>query len=225
MQTSRPACAALRSMLPNILAPVTAAASGAEPQPLPDLTDIDMDAEPVPFEGDYFGEYGPNDFDDTLVSEGPAAHDSDSDDSDSDDEVAYGLGWEPEPRAAPAPQPVSSTDAESTRGPPIPSRPQRTAIEESVKRKTYVVPYPSKHAGAALRRGSIPEAAATASTYNAYGAAVDASARGNPYAPFASKLDWEIARWGKLRGPGSTAFTEFLEIEEVSVEVHNHNIF
>ncbi|KAH9013364.1 hypothetical protein EDB85DRAFT_2076599 [Lactarius pseudohatsudake] len=35
----------------------------------------------------------------------------------------------------------------------------------------------------------------------------------NPFAPFTSKMEWEIARWAKLRGPGSTAFTELTSIE------------
>ena len=38
----------------------------------------------------------------------------------------------------------------------------------------------------------------------------------NPYAPFTSKMDWEIARWAKLRGPSSIAFTELMSIEGVS---------
>ena len=38
----------------------------------------------------------------------------------------------------------------------------------------------------------------------------------NPYAPFLSKLDWEVARWAKLRGPGSTAVTKLTGIEGVS---------
>ena len=38
----------------------------------------------------------------------------------------------------------------------------------------------------------------------------------NPYAPFCSQTDWEVAKWGKLRGPTSTAFTELLEIPNVS---------
>jgi hypothetical protein len=38
---------------------------------------------------------------------------------------------------------------------------------------------------------------------------------GNIYAPFASKMDWEVARWAKLRGSGSTAFTDLLKIEGV----------
>lgn len=37
----------------------------------------------------------------------------------------------------------------------------------------------------------------------------------NVYAPFQSKMDWEIAQWAKLRGPGSTAFYELLLIDGV----------
>ncbi|KAF7349526.1 hypothetical protein MSAN_01743000 [Mycena sanguinolenta] len=37
----------------------------------------------------------------------------------------------------------------------------------------------------------------------------------NPYKPFLLKMDWEIARWAKLRGAGSTAFTDLLKIEGV----------
>ena len=39
----------------------------------------------------------------------------------------------------------------------------------------------------------------------------------NLYAPFAHRLDWEIARWCQLRGPGSTAVTELLSINGVCV--------
>jgi hypothetical protein len=35
------------------------------------------------------------------------------------------------------------------------------------------------------------------------------------WAPFVSKIDWEVACWAKLRGPGSTAFSELLNIEGV----------
>ncbi|THU82124.1 hypothetical protein K435DRAFT_808551 [Dendrothele bispora CBS 962.96] len=40
----------------------------------------------------------------------------------------------------------------------------------------------------------------------------------NMYAPFSSRMDWEIARWSKMRGPGSTAFTELLSIEGISID-------
>ncbi|KIJ67367.1 hypothetical protein HYDPIDRAFT_84908 [Hydnomerulius pinastri MD-312] len=38
---------------------------------------------------------------------------------------------------------------------------------------------------------------------------------GNLYAPFTSRLDYEVARWAKLRGQGSTAFSDLLGIEGV----------
>ncbi|KAG2126261.1 uncharacterized protein EDB93DRAFT_1257636 [Suillus bovinus] len=37
----------------------------------------------------------------------------------------------------------------------------------------------------------------------------------NPYFPFCSQIDWEIARWSKLRGPSSTSFTDLLAINGV----------
>ncbi|KAM6489459.1 hypothetical protein JOM56_015092, partial [Amanita muscaria] len=37
----------------------------------------------------------------------------------------------------------------------------------------------------------------------------------NPYAPFTSQLEWEIAKWAKLRGPSSTAFTDLMAIDGV----------
>ncbi|KAJ3575317.1 hypothetical protein NP233_g1175 [Leucocoprinus birnbaumii] len=37
----------------------------------------------------------------------------------------------------------------------------------------------------------------------------------NPYAPFNSQIDWLVARWAKLRGPGSTALSDLLGIPGV----------
>jgi hypothetical protein len=38
----------------------------------------------------------------------------------------------------------------------------------------------------------------------------------NSWAPFNSKKDWEITRWAKLQGAGSTAFSELLAINVMS---------
>ncbi|KAI0708896.1 hypothetical protein C8Q72DRAFT_878767 [Fomitopsis betulina] len=54
----------------------------------------------------------------------------------------------------------------------------------------------------------------TRSGYEAYAHQVDPKDM-NLYAPFTSRLDWEIAQWAKLRGPGSTVFSDLLTIEEV----------
>ena len=76
--------------------------------------------------------------------------------------------------------------------------------------------YPSRLAGT-----PIPKMKSVASTNDSYSSQLhsDDADNDNPYAPFTSKLDWEIARWAKLRGPGSTAFTDLLAIEEVSLPV------
>jgi hypothetical protein len=36
------------------------------------------------------------------------------------------------------------------------------------------------------------------------------------WAPFTTRLEWEVARWAKLRGPSSTALSELLKIDGVS---------
>jgi hypothetical protein len=44
----------------------------------------------------------------------------------------------------------------------------------------------------------------------------------NTWSPFLSRLDWEVARWAKLRGPSSTAFSELLAIDGVCGTLHLH---
>ena len=68
-------------------------------------------------------------------------------------------------------------------------------------------------AGAPLQPNQVPR-----SGYNSYAEKVDPDVK-NPYAPFASRMDWEIAHWAKLRGSGSTAFTDLLAIAEVCMTV------
>ncbi|KAJ7110454.1 hypothetical protein C8R44DRAFT_883599 [Mycena epipterygia] len=61
-------------------------------------------------------------------------------------------------------------------------------------------------AGAPLRRGE--------AGYERYKAGLGDPS--NVWAPFTSKLEWELARWAKLCGPGSTAFTDLLKISGVT---------
>jgi hypothetical protein len=74
-----------------------------------------------------------------------------------------------------------------------------------VVRIRYNDKYPSARAGQPLMHEE--------SRDHAYGAALGSG--DNPWAPFKSKKDWEIARWAKLRGAGSTAFSELLAIDGV----------
>ncbi|KAI0821653.1 hypothetical protein BC628DRAFT_1491058 [Trametes gibbosa] len=76
--------------------------------------------------------------------------------------------------------------------------------------KTVITPYPNVHAGAAL------DTLDDRTTYGGYQAGIEARLGSkNPYAPFASKMEWEIARWAKLRHKGSTAFTELIQIDDL----------
>ena len=38
----------------------------------------------------------------------------------------------------------------------------------------------------------------------------------NEWAPFSTRMEWELARWAKTRGPSSTALSELLKIDGVS---------
>jgi Plavaka transposase len=46
----------------------------------------------------------------------------------------------------------------------------------------------------------------------------------NPWAPFSSQLDWEVARWAKMRSRTSTAVTELLAIPGVRVSYYQDTV-
>lgn len=52
--------------------------------------------------------------------------------------------------------------------------------------------------------------------YSNYIEQLETGSQENIWTPFASKMEWEVAQWAKLHGPGSTSFSEFLKIEGVS---------
>jgi hypothetical protein len=75
-----------------------------------------------------------------------------------------------------------------------------------ISEESFIVKFPREHAGA-------PMAHAEATGHDVYKNQIN-----NPnscWAPFTSQMDWEIARWAKLHGPGSTAFDDWLQIEGV----------
>lgn len=76
--------------------------------------------------------------------------------------------------------------------------------------------FPSQYgdAGIAMEKGS-------GSLYKKYKLRGNDHQEDNMYAPFKSKLDWDFARWAKLRGPGSTATNELLNINGVSIICFN----
>ncbi|KAJ3995318.1 hypothetical protein F5050DRAFT_1573893 [Lentinula boryana] len=87
--------------------------------------------------------------------------------------------------------------------PRIPSVSRSSAV-----RQPYIQQYPDPRAGAPIeRQGTI------ISENSRY--FQDLKAGANPWAPFHSQTEWEIAHWAKLRGPSSTALTELLPIAGV----------
>ncbi|KAJ6533574.1 hypothetical protein B0H19DRAFT_964937 [Mycena capillaripes] len=84
----------------------------------------------------------------------------------------------------------------------------RKIAEDRFHEEPIIVKYPSDRAGEEISDER------SASTEQQYSDALGTSS--NIYAPFTSKIDWEIARWAKLRGSGSTAFTDLLKIEGVA---------
>jgi hypothetical protein len=88
------------------------------------------------------------------------------------------------------------------------AREMRKIAEDCFHEAPVIVKYPSDRAGQEIlgKRSSSAE--------EQYSDALGKPT--NVYAPFASEMDWEVARWAKLRGSGSTAFTDLLKIEGVS---------
>ena len=91
----------------------------------------------------------------------------------------------------------------------------RGLAESRLERQPFIVPYPSQNvgnsAGARIRAQDDLHSAHANVSYELEIAQDEM----NPYAPFASQMDWDIAKWAKLRGPGSTAFGELMAIPGV----------
>ena len=80
----------------------------------------------------------------------------------------------------------------------------------------YMDVYPGSHAGAIHSQG-IPT---TKEFENVLGGPSP-----NPFAPFNNQTDWELAKWAKLRGPGSTSFTELMGVTGVRFILLPHILF
>jgi len=81
-----------------------------------------------------------------------------------------------------------------------------TNLRNQIRGEAHIEVYPGRHAGA-IHSNGIP----TMKEFeNMLGGLSP-----NSYSPFNSKTDWELAKWAKLRGPSSTAFTELMEVTGV----------
>ncbi|KAJ6549721.1 hypothetical protein B0H19DRAFT_1211389 [Mycena capillaripes] len=89
------------------------------------------------------------------------------------------------------------------------TREAHKAAEDQFHRKPIIEKYPGMSAGKPI------SSATNKTSEQMYKSALGSSTDLNPYAPFKSKMDWEIAKWAKLRGSGSTTFTDLLHIDGV----------
>ncbi|TFK78674.1 hypothetical protein K466DRAFT_506925 [Polyporus arcularius HHB13444] len=114
--------------------------------------------------------------------------------------------WEPPPRAPPSPSSDRASYPENDVA-NVGIREAQVRTGAQLRTKTFSVPFPGVHAGAAINKQRQP------TEYECFRAAH--ADEDNPYAPFLSRLDWEVAKWAKMRGPGSTAVTELLQIKDL----------
>lgn len=81
--------------------------------------------------------------------------------------------------------------------------------------QTFVETYPSDKAGCPVSSSFMPDA----NCCYAEQLECEGDTSRNPYWPFTSQLDWDVADWAKMRGPGSTAVSELLRIDNVSFHI------
>jgi len=195
--------------------------------------DSDSDMEAVPFEGDAFGsaeDYANDTFGQDMPDEPPQSEEEleepeeelEEEELEEDDIAEFENTWEPDREGAP----MDGREGEDMEG-PNDSDEDDEADDEAGARRTaerilvgdghgvkpavvlcYTDKYPSSGAGGVLGHGVTAD--------NRYSAAV--SGQENPFAPFKSRMDWEVALWAKLRGPGSTAFSDLLSVAGVSLK-------
>lgn len=184
---------------------------------------------PPVFEGDHFGlavDYTndsfpwPDDDEEMLgsdsrpLSEPESDSDLDAEDLPIEDLPQHEILGPPPVNLVPTAEPMDEEDPED-----------QAAIErccqmgESIQRlcrKPAVVVSFGGEAGKAISEPSVAPDQRDRYDNLTYQSILGHSAQDNPWYPFNSKLDWEVAKWAKLRGPSDTSFSDLLAIEGVS---------
>lgn len=203
----------------HVYVPGLSADTPESPESLP--TDDEDNDVPMPFAGDLFGQdydlqdFGLEDEDAGERTDGSGPPSADSDSS-SEDDPELERGWEPAPlehnrTPTPPPNPLAR---DASHSPPQPPENRLHEAETRFLQKPVV----DKFNDSRGRKAGQPINDSVRSLYTEYEERITGS--DNPFAPFVSRLDWEVAQWAKMRGPGSTALTELLAIERVG-----HSLF
>jgi hypothetical protein len=128
------------------------------------------------------------------------------------DEAELFYDWEPEPIDGTLKEDPTIQESESIAVNDDNNRlfGNRQSAEEVLSSVLHIQSYPDELDGASVHVG-------LESAYDRTLASCENEGGGNVWWPFKSRIDWEVARWAKLRGPGSTAFTMLLSIDGVSL--------
>jgi hypothetical protein len=153
----------------------------------------------------------------SMVDEGTGLRSLSDEESDDESEISAGPQLEPRrPHDAETPiqdfTAADTTDDDPTQADRDPTHGVRGLAERQLEQEPFVIPYPSRGQGVGDPVGASREQSAHANMSYELEIAPDKT---NPYAPFASQLDWDIAKWAKLRGPGCTSFGEMMNIPGV----------
>lgn len=165
--------------------------------------DISRPVSPNNFSGDYFGDYDEADLEwpqDTDIPI-PDLEETNSDASSETD--TSDLVWEPhdlETHQFEIPDPTEDEILDDT-----PEAARRQVADESLWNEPTVEKFPLDSAGKIYSNGE----------QNSYERAEHHFRSTNPFKPFISRMDWEIAQWAKLHNISATAVTELLQIDEV----------
>ncbi|KAL0955348.1 hypothetical protein HGRIS_001597 [Hohenbuehelia grisea] len=164
--------------------------------------------------GDALGDYDDLDEEDVEMdemdeddkgSDGSGDLEATDDSGDSDGEEEECVTLEPQRPRRPLEGATGSQDAPEEDNPNIRNAQlQRDGAERQLQYTPHVVEFPG---AAGMPTGTL------GSQNGLYASGIPTE--NNPYAPFLSRIDWEVAQWAKLRGPGSTALTELLQIPGV----------
>lgn len=198
-RTSNPVCRALYL-----------ASQDYNPPPTPEL-------DPAQLEGDHFEmEDNPEwvGFDEQMNTD-DRGDPTDEEQSDDDRDEDGFNEWEPPLSQQPSHSAHPNDGSDDPELPPDHDTPEereaRREIEQRLRdheQEPIVVKYPCRRAGQPVDLTQQP-------SNSTYGTQLGSSNTNNIYAPFASKMDWEMARWAKLQGISSTAFSDLISIEGV----------
>ncbi|KAF8811590.1 hypothetical protein BYT27DRAFT_7231651 [Phlegmacium glaucopus] len=169
---------------------------------------LDFEVDPT---GDFFGnydDYTPEEFGldpEEELEENPT-HGSDSD-SDEEEEGADSLEPSQIPRTSESTLIIDEAELSGTPSPTSGASRMWGGAETELKKKPYVVKFSKGKAGATYTN---PDCIDQNTAYTS-----QIGNQENPFNPFHSKIEWEVALWAKTQGPSSTAFTELMSIEGV----------